>query len=462
MQSHRQSSGRRTTLAFLVLDVAGAAAVFNLVGYAHHIIGHIIFWPLAAPIAALVFALYLIDGYRVRTDMMSLDYANLHWIAVVCAMLATLLLTYVFIPGGYELQSSRAVIALSFLAIIPITLIYRRVLYERGISARSGNNFVFLGPRASCEAFREECRAMATWQPVIHSWFPSHPAESKEGEPGILSQSFPDIREGILHGRLAIEAIVLAETDRKLGPKVAQQLVELHFLGVPTYTSELFHQIYWQKVPLRGLDPAWLFQEGFQVMREPVFERLKRTSDILLSSLGLLLAVPLIALAGVAIVAERRGPIFFRQTRIGRHGVPFRALKLRTMRDNAASAENLYTRPGDSRVTRVGRFLRAARLDELPQLWNVLRGEMSLIGPRAEWDRLVEEYERQIPCYDFRHLVKPGITGWAQVNHPYGENIEDTVRKLEYDLYYIRNFSFTLDASIIIKTVQVMLFGKGQ
>jgi lipopolysaccharide/colanic/teichoic acid biosynthesis glycosyltransferase len=101
-------------------------------------------------------------------------------------------------------------------------------------------------------------------------------------------------------------------------------------------------------------------------------------------------------------------------------------------------------------------------LDEVPQIWNVLRGDMSLIGPRAEWDRLVEDYERQIPCYDFRHLVKPGITGWAQVNYPYGASIDDTVRKLEYDLYYIRNFSFTLDASIIIKTVQVMLFGKGR
>jgi exopolysaccharide biosynthesis polyprenyl glycosylphosphotransferase len=461
MQSHRQSSGRRTTLAFLLLDIVSATIVFNLVGYAHHIIGQIIFWPLIAPLAALVFALYLIDGYRARTDMMSLDYANLHWIAVVCAMLATLLLTYVFIPGGYELQSSRAVIALSFLAIIPISLIYRRVLYERGISVRSGNNFVFLGPRASCEAFREECHAMATWQPVIHSWFPGFPEESEAAGSGILSQSFPEIREGILRGSLAIEAIVLAETNRELGPKVAQQLVELHFQGVPTYTSELFHQIYWQKVPLRGLNPTWLFQEGFQVMREPVFERLKRTSDILLSIAGLLLAAPLIAVSALAIVAEKGGPVFFRQSRVGRHGVPFRVVKLRTMRDGPAEAD-LYTRPGDSRVTRVGRFLRAARLDELPQLWNVLRGDMSLIGPRAEWDRLVEEYERQIPCYDFRHLVKPGITGWAQVNYPYGENLEDTVRKLEYDLYYIRNFSFTLDASIIIKTVQVMLFGKGQ
>jgi lipopolysaccharide/colanic/teichoic acid biosynthesis glycosyltransferase len=121
-----------------------------------------------------------------------------------------------------------------------------------------------------------------------------------------------------------------------------------------------------------------------------------------------------------------------------------------------------YTQPDDTRVTRVGRFLRTTHIDEFPQLWNVLRGDMSMIGPRAEWDRLVADYEKEIACYHFRHLVRPGITGWAQVNYPYGANIEDTLRKLEYDLYYIRHFSFVLDASIVLKTIHVMLFGKGR
>ncbi len=140
--------------------------------------------------------------------------------------------------------------------------------------------------------------------------------------------------------------------------------------------------------------------------------------------------------------------------------MPFSILKLRTMR--AQPGGDRYTRPGDSRITAVGRFLRASRLDEVPQLWNVLIGQMSLIGPRAEWDELVRDYEAKIPCYHFRHLVKPGITGWAQINYPYGAGIEDTLRKLEYDLYYIRHFSFTLDASIVLKTIHVMLFGKGR
>ena len=110
----------------------------------------------------------------------------------------------------------------------------------------------------------------------------------------------------------------------------------------------------------------------------------------------------------------------------------------------------------------MGKFLRTTRIDEIPQLWTVIRGEMSMIGPRAEWDKLVTDYEREIPCYFFRHLVKPGVTGWAQVNYPYGANLEDTRRKLEYDLFYIRHYSFRLDAAIVLKTIHIMLFGKGR
>lgn len=187
---------------------------------------------------------------------------------------------------------------------------------------------------------------------------------------------------------------------------------------------------------------------------------MKRLWDVAFALTGLLLAAPLLIAAGIAIKCTDGGPVFFRQTRVGRNRVPFSILKLRTMR--AQSGGDRYTRPNDTRITTVGRFLRTSRLDEVPQLWNVLIGQMSLIGPRAEWDELVRDYEAKIPCYHFRHLVKPGITGWAQINYPYGAGIEDTLRKLEYDLYYIRHFSFTLDASIVLKTIHVMLFGKGQ
>jgi lipopolysaccharide/colanic/teichoic acid biosynthesis glycosyltransferase len=273
-------------------------------------------------------------------------------------------------------------------------------------------------------------------------------------------RSFESVIESITRFHTPVEAIVIKETNRELPPDMPMKLVQMYFAGTPTYTLEIFHQVYWRKIPLYRINPIWLFQEGFQIAREPVFERIKRGSDIALSLFGLVLAAPFIAFAAAAIKLDDGGAVFFGQTRIGRHRVPFKLLKLRTMRESEGTGD-LYTRKGDARITRVGKLLRSARLDELPQLWNVLTGQMSLIGPRAEWDRLVSEYETQIPSYHFRHLVKPGITGWAQVNYRYGSGVDDTLRKLEYDLYYIRNFSFMLDASIVLKTLHVMLLQKG-
>ena len=156
-------------------------------------------------------------------------------------------------------------------------------------------------------------------------------------------------------------------------------------------------------------------------------------------------------------------PVVFRQERVGVGGGLFTIYKFRSMKNRPAHAvDDLYTRTNDARITRVGKWLRKGRLDELPQLWNVVRGDMSLIGPRAEWDRCVEIYERRVPHYRYRHLVKPGITGWAQVNYPYGASEEDALQKLKYDLYYIRHYSLKLDAMIVLKTLHVMLFGKGR
>ncbi len=453
------STDRKTSLAIAALDATATLLVFNLIGHYRGITDHFVVLPLLGPLAALGFALYLIDGYRARPDMMSLDYTSLHVIAVVSAMLGTLLLTFVFVPGGYELQSSRAVIALSFALLLPLTLAYRRMTYEAASATRKGRSLVFIGDAASCASFREECRAMGAVEPIVFAG-PGDSVADAGAPHGLAPRPISEVLGEIRQGRLAAEAIVLRESSRGLQPEIAEQLVRLHFGGVPTYTLELFHQTRWRKIPLYRLNPVWLFEEGFVIAREPVFERLKRASDVVFAALGLVLAAPVIVLAALAIFIDDQGPVFYAQTRVGKNGARFSMAKLRTMRRGVGG--DLYTWPGDSRITRVGRFLRASRLDELPQLWNVLRGQMSLIGPRAEWDQLAAQYEQQIPCYNFRHLVKPGITGWAQVNYLYGASIEDTVRKLEYDLYYIRHFSFTLDASILLKTIQVMLFGKGR
>ena len=441
---------RRSSILLLVSDLASVVLVFNLVMFLRALgSAEPVSWPLVAPALILVAALYLIDGYGAQADMLSLDYASQHLIASFFAMLATLLLTYAFINVGFELQSSRAVIILSFAVIGPFTLAYRRVFYERSTVSRGERKIVFVGGMEDFEVFTSECRRLGTRKPLLYI-----DSRDKLG-------SFEAILDSIAQSKTPVEAIVVKESGVGLPDDVPMKLVQLYFDGIPTYTLEIFHQVYWRKIPLYRINPVWLLQEGFQIAREPVFERLKRGSDILLSIAGLVVFSPVIAAAAAAIKLGDGGPVFFTQTRIGWHKVPFRLAKFRTM-SVSGGTDDPYTRRDDARITRVGRLLRSMRLDELPQLWNVLRGEMSLIGPRAEWDRLVGEYEREIPCYHFRHLVKPGITGWAQVNYRYGSGVEDTLRKLEYDLYYIRNFSFVLDASIVLKTLHVMLLRKGR
>ena len=439
---------RKTTLFLFLADIASVALIFNLVIYARGAATQLSFWPFAAPILVFVVSLHLIDGYGARADMLSLDYACLHLIASFFAALTTLLLTYVFIPAGFEIQSSRGAILVSFAILGPMTLAYRRLIYGRSVVSRGGRNLVFVGSKADFDVFAAECARMGTQMPLLHAESADH------------YKSFESVLKSMADSTISVEAIVVRESGGDLPSDIPMKLVQLYFQGIPTYTLEIFHLVYWRKIPLYRINPIWLFQEGFQIAREPVFERIKRLSDVALSLLGLLISAPLIALAAVAIKLDDGGPVFFAQSRIGRHKVPFMLLKLRTMRPSNATGDP-YTRQGDARITRVGSMLRSARLDELPQLVNVLRGQMSLIGPRAEWDRLVSEYEREIPCYHFRHLVKPGITGWAQVNYRYGTGVQDTLRKLEYDLYYIRNFSFMLDASIVLKTLHVMLLQKG-
>jgi lipopolysaccharide/colanic/teichoic acid biosynthesis glycosyltransferase len=440
---------RRIALLLFAADIVSAILVFNMVTFLRGVSTEPYVWALFAPASVLVVSLHLIDGYGVRSDMLSVDYASLHLIAAFFACVTTLLLTFVFIPAGFELQSSRAVILLSFGILGPLTLAYRRFLYGRTVVSRGERKLVFVGAKADFDVFSTECARMGTQTPLLH-------VDSTEG-----FGAFESVLDSIANTQILVEAIVVKESGRELSSEIPLRLVQLYFDGIPTYTLEIFHQVYWRKIPLYRINPIWLFQEGFQIAREPVFERIKRISDIVLSIVGLLLSSWIVALAALSIKLEDGGPVFFAQTRIGRHRVPFKLLKLRTMREASAPGDP-YTRPGDTRITRVGRALRAARLDEFPQLWNVLLGQMSLIGPRAEWDRLVNEYEREIPSYHFRHLVKPGITGWAQVNYRYGTGVQDTLRKLEYDLYYIRNFSFMLDASIVLKTLHVMMLQKGR
>jgi len=258
-----------------------------------------------------------------------------------------------------------------------------------------------------------------------------------------------------------VDEIVVGVRDRRNGHLSMQELLECKLEGVSIVDLPTFFERETGLIQLMTLSKSWLvFSEGFYKS----FRRrlLKQVFDISVSAVMLVATLPVMLLAALAILIETGRPILYRQKRVGERGQVFEILKFRSMRvDAEKDGVARWARENDDRVTRVGRFLRLTRIDELPQLVNVLRGDMSFVGPRPERPPFVTELTRNVPVYATRHSVKPGITGWAQICYPYGASMDDAVKKLQFDLYYVKNHSLFLDLVIIFQTAQVVLFGKG-
>jgi sugar transferase (PEP-CTERM system associated) len=255
--------------------------------------------------------------------------------------------------------------------------------------------------------------------------------------------------------------VVLALEERRNALPLPD-LLRVKTTGVSVNEISSFLERETGRVDLATVNPSWfIFSDGFTAGQR-LSKVAKRVFDVLASIAVLVLALPLVLLASLAIKVEGRGPIFYRQTRVGLYGVPYRIMKLRTMRTDAeAGGGAVWAAENDPRITRVGRFLRQTRIDELPQLWNIFKGEMSFVGPRPERPEFVADLEAAIPYYAERHMVKPGLTGWAQVNYPYGASVDDARAKLEYDLYYAKNYTPFLDIVILLQTLRVVLWPEG-
>jgi len=261
--------------------------------------------------------------------------------------------------------------------------------------------------------------------------------------------------------KLGVDEVVVAVREQRGGVLPLEGLLSCRVSGVRVTDLAGFFERIRGEVPVDSLKASWLiYGDGF---RQSGWRNLaKRTFDLLAALFFLALAAPVMLLAAVAIVLESGFPVIYRQERVGARGAKFMLLKFRSMVRNAESnGEAQWAAINDGRVTRVGRFLRRTRIDELPQLVNVLKGEMSFVGPRPERPCFVAELTGKIPFYGVRHSVKPGITGWAQVRCAYGASVEDSVRKLQFDLFYVKNHSFFLDLLILLETVRVVLFGEG-
>jgi sugar transferase (PEP-CTERM system associated) len=261
--------------------------------------------------------------------------------------------------------------------------------------------------------------------------------------------------------RLDVDEVVVAVREQRGGTLPLAELLDCRVAGVRITDVSRFFERARGEVPVESLKASWLiYGDGFKqgVSRTAV----KRVFDVFAAAVLLLLAAPVMLIATLAIIIESGAPVIYRQERVGRGGRPFMLFKFRSMvQDAERDGRAQWATRNDARVTRVGRILRRSRIDELPQLWNVLRGEMSFVGPRPERPAFVAGLQRDIPFYGVRHCVKPGVTGWAQVRFAYGASVEDATRKLQFDLYYVKNHSLFLDLVILLETVRVVLFGEG-
>jgi len=259
--------------------------------------------------------------------------------------------------------------------------------------------------------------------------------------------------------QLKVERIIVALEDRR-GKTPIKELLKCKLQGIAIEQGVSFYEALTGRILVEEVNPGWLiYSDGFARRRFTAFA--KRVVDFLLAVLGLLISLPVSLVSALIIKLESPGPVLYLQERVGLKGEIFKVIKFRSMVSDAEKDGAVWASKNDSRVTRFGGFIRKVRIDELPQMWNVIRGEMSFVGPRPERPVFVDQLKKKIPYYSLRHSVKPGISGWAQICYPYGASEEDALRKLEYDLYYIKNMTFKMEIWVIFQTIKTVLCREG-
>ena len=417
------------------------------------------YWPLEVYLVSLAFsllALFISGGYVEKSDKLSLEYATVHLSSFLLVFPLLLTAVYAFTAYSEAMKPARAVVIPAIVSFAFLSLACRRSSYQKRIRKKGRGYYILLGRsddlrvlwRELIEKNRNPSADFRFYDVVDGQVGPL----AGKGSP-LLEAWSPKILERSESARMGI---VMASHLGVLSRPMGRKLAEIHLSGARVFTAEAFAESVHGKILLRDVDEEWVLDRELSLTQSEGYIRLKNLLDRGMALVLLLIFLPVTLLIFFGILLLDGWPVFYLQKRQGLRGEVFEAFKFRTMKKRKEQGSD-YTSERDERVTFLGRLLRPSRLDEIPQLWNVLAGHMSLIGPRAEWVKLVKQYEKEIPFYQLRHEVRPGLTGWAQVNYPYGSNLEDTKEKLRYDLFYIRNHSFLLDFQIVLKTVYVIL-----
>ena len=272
-----------------------------------------------------------------------------------------------------------------------------------------------------------------------------------------------DDMEKIIQEKEIDVLVIVKDIKSESFKKYLKRIFDLKINGMKVLSYDEFNENIQRKIDVDKIDEEWLLESnGFDILSNESQRNIKRGLDLIIAIILMILTFPIWIITALIIKIESPGPVIFKQVRIGENMKKFKIYKFRSMKIHDMEKYPKYTMDNDDRVTKFGKFIRKTRIDELPQLFCIVKGTMSFVGPRPEWELLVEEYKEKIPYYNLRHMIKPGITGWAQVMYPYGECIEDAKRKLEYDLYYLKNQDLIMDVLTVIKTVKIVLFGKGK
>ncbi len=439
---------------WLVIVLAQLAAVFIRLGFgdgAEYLADN---WG-SLTIAVVIYMLVFYAGgmYEPPTRSRRLDFDFLPLVVTAIAAGITGLVLY----ARPQMTLGRGIWAISSLLILWLAYVLRRLflsLVRRGIFLKQALLLCDHPDRAADLLRLLKTQPFSLYRVAGLVVCGTLPASAYAGELPVLGTA-EDL------GRLVQThdiSVLLLSVPPMRSHELLSRLRPLRYAGVEIMDYVSLSEELAQEIPLAHINDEWLMTVALNssVMQ---IRKIKRATDIVVSLLGLVVGIPLILLFGVLIKLSSPGPVIYRQTRVGLGGKPYVLFKLRTMRTDAEAQGAVWASRRDARVTRVGYFLRKWRIDEIPQLFNVLKGEMSLVGPRPERPEFTEKLATFIPFYDERHLVQPGLTGWAQVRYPYAASFEAAARKLQFDLYYIKNMGFLLDLSILLRTFKTILVG---
>ncbi len=459
MRSDRFRLNPKTKAWIMALDGFVFAVIvalvfrFRLGGHFQDLAKAPAFWLISLVLLA---SLYIFGTYDLDRDDNFLPLGSRIALAVASTLVATILLNYLISFDRAGLFG-RGILLGSLLFYFVFGAFFRFVLWRYFHRVRSAAKILIFAEKKDREFLEIELkknRFLGHWYWALRDLVPS---EIKN----IDEFSWRDLTPVL---DKSWSAWVIAAPMDLIEKEIGSELLKARFSGLRIIDLSKFYEYTWRKIPVFHLGAAWFFlSDGFSLVANRFRLRVKRLTDIIFSAILILVSWPLLLITALLVKIDSLADnVIYQQIRTGKEGHIFTIYKFRSMRGDAEASGVQWAQKNDQRVTSVGKFIRLTRLDELPQLWNVLLGDMSFIGPRPERPEFNVELEKAIPYYNLRHMVRPGLTGWAQVLYPYGASVEDSKEKLQYDLFYIKNFSFLLDLQILLKTISVVLLGKGR